>query len=52
MPLQQVVYRQLLYLVVIHAAVTAVLGTPLRWHKLARTGDFSSALEATRSARR
>ncbi len=52
MPLQQVVYRQLLYLVVMHAAVTAVLGTPLRWHKLARTGDFSSALEATRSARR
>jgi cellulose synthase/poly-beta-1,6-N-acetylglucosamine synthase-like glycosyltransferase len=52
MPLQQVVYRQLLYLVVIHAAVTAVLGTPLRWHKLARTGDFSSALEARESVRR
>jgi cellulose synthase/poly-beta-1,6-N-acetylglucosamine synthase-like glycosyltransferase/peptidoglycan/xylan/chitin deacetylase (PgdA/CDA1 family) len=51
MPLQQVVYRQLLYLVVMHAAVTAVLGAPLRWHKLARTGDFSSALEATRRAR-
>ena len=27
----------------IHAAVTAVLGAPLRWHKLHRTGDFSSA---------
>jgi hypothetical protein len=45
MPFQQFVYRQLLYLVVVHSAVTAALGTPLRWHKLARTGDFSSAPE-------
>jgi cellulose synthase/poly-beta-1,6-N-acetylglucosamine synthase-like glycosyltransferase/peptidoglycan/xylan/chitin deacetylase (PgdA/CDA1 family) len=43
LPLQQVVYRQLLYLVTIHSAVTAVLGAPLRWHKLNRTGDYTSA---------
>ena len=43
LPLQQIVYRQLLYLVTIHSVVTAVLGAPLRWHKLHRTGDFSSA---------
>jgi cellulose synthase/poly-beta-1,6-N-acetylglucosamine synthase-like glycosyltransferase len=43
LPLQQLVYRQLLYLVTIHSVVTAVLGSPLRWHKLHRTGDYSSA---------
>lgn len=43
MPLQQLVYRQLMYLVVIHSAVTALTGAPLRWHKLNRTGDFSAA---------
>ncbi|MEO6125437.1 MAG: bifunctional polysaccharide deacetylase/glycosyltransferase family 2 protein [Ilumatobacteraceae bacterium] len=43
MPLQQFVYRQLMYLVVIHSAVTALTGAPLRWHKLHRSGDFSAA---------
>jgi cellulose synthase/poly-beta-1,6-N-acetylglucosamine synthase-like glycosyltransferase len=43
LPLQQLVYRQLLYLVTIHSVVTAVLGAPLRWHKLQRTGDFTAA---------
>ncbi|HMC51493.1 MAG TPA: bifunctional polysaccharide deacetylase/glycosyltransferase family 2 protein [Acidimicrobiales bacterium] len=42
-PLQQFVYRQLTYLVVIQAAVTAVLGSRLRWHKLERTGEFAPA---------
>ena len=50
MPLQQIVYRQLLYLVVIHSAVTAVLGAPLRWHKLARTGNFSAVPLDTNAA--
>ncbi|RMI36670.1 glycosyltransferase [Actinomadura harenae] len=40
MPLQQVVYRQLLYLVVVQSVVTAVLGTRLRWHTIRRTGTF------------
>ena len=43
MPLQQLVYRQMMYLVVIHSVVTALIGAPLRWHKLNRTGDFSAA---------
>ena len=41
-PLQQFVYRQLMYLVIIQAAVTAVTGSRLRWHKLHRTGDFAA----------
>jgi len=40
-PFQQFVYRQLMYLVIIQAAVTAVTGSRLRWHKLQRTGDFA-----------
>lgn len=47
MPLQQVVYRQLMYLVVIHSVVTALTGAPLRWHKLHRSGDFSAAPAAS-----
>ncbi len=38
LPLQQIVYRQLMYLVVIQSLVTAVLGAPLRWHVIRRTG--------------
>ena len=36
LPLQQFVYRQLMYLVVIQSVVTAVAGSRLRWHKLHR----------------
>jgi len=39
MPLQQFVYRQLMYLVVIEAVISATLGTRLRWQHLERTGD-------------
>jgi len=38
LPFQQIVYRQIMYLVVVQAAVTALLGTRLRWHRMARTG--------------
>jgi cellulose synthase/poly-beta-1,6-N-acetylglucosamine synthase-like glycosyltransferase len=38
-PLQQFVYRQLMYLVVIESVASAIAGTRLRWHKLTRTGD-------------
>jgi cellulose synthase/poly-beta-1,6-N-acetylglucosamine synthase-like glycosyltransferase/peptidoglycan/xylan/chitin deacetylase (PgdA/CDA1 family) len=41
LPLQQIVYRQLMYLVVIQSLVTAILGAPLRWHVIRRTGVFS-----------
>jgi cellulose synthase/poly-beta-1,6-N-acetylglucosamine synthase-like glycosyltransferase/peptidoglycan/xylan/chitin deacetylase (PgdA/CDA1 family) len=40
MPLQQIVYRQLMYLVVIDAVILALMGTRLRWHRLVRTGEI------------
>jgi hypothetical protein len=43
LPLQQVVYRQLMYLVVIQSVATAGYGIRLRWHKLRRTGAMESA---------
>ncbi len=42
LPLQQFVYRQLMYLVVVQSVVTALTGARLPWHKLERSGDFSS----------
>ncbi|RNL62381.1 glycosyltransferase [Nocardioides marmoriginsengisoli] len=41
--LQQFVYRQLMYLVVIQSAASALYGIRLRWQKLRRTGDLESA---------
>ena len=41
LPLQQLVYRQLMYLVVIQSLVSAASGARLRWHKLERTGDVT-----------
>jgi len=37
-PLQQLFYRQLMYLVVIQSLGSAVVGARLRWHKLHRVG--------------
>ncbi|GAA4695499.1 bifunctional polysaccharide deacetylase/glycosyltransferase family 2 protein [Phytohabitans rumicis] len=39
LPLQQIAYRQLMYLVLFQSAVTALTGARLRWHKLHRTGE-------------
>jgi hypothetical protein len=39
LPLQQVVYRQLMYLVLVHSMVTAASGGRLHWQKLNRTGE-------------
>jgi hypothetical protein len=39
MPLQQFAYRQLMYLVVIESAASALRGVQLRWHRSERTGD-------------
>ncbi len=44
LPLQQVVYRQLMYLVVIQSIVSAFSGIRLRWHKMERTGGAGDAL--------
>jgi cellulose synthase/poly-beta-1,6-N-acetylglucosamine synthase-like glycosyltransferase/peptidoglycan/xylan/chitin deacetylase (PgdA/CDA1 family) len=42
LPLQQLVYRQLMYLVIIRSALTALAGARLRWQKLRRTGDVTA----------
>ncbi|GLX08518.1 bi-functional transferase/deacetylase [Microbispora sp. NBRC 16548] len=42
LPLQQFVYRQLMYLVVIQSVATAVLGVRLRWHTVRREGTFNT----------
>ncbi|MER7490983.1 bifunctional polysaccharide deacetylase/glycosyltransferase family 2 protein [Streptomyces sp. NPDC126497] len=39
LPLQQVVYRQLMYLVLFQACLTAVSGYRLPWQRLKRSGD-------------
>ncbi|MFJ5839910.1 bifunctional polysaccharide deacetylase/glycosyltransferase family 2 protein [Streptomyces shenzhenensis] len=43
MPLQQLAYRQLMYLVLIHSGITALAGGRLRWQKLKRTGEVGTA---------
>jgi cellulose synthase/poly-beta-1,6-N-acetylglucosamine synthase-like glycosyltransferase/peptidoglycan/xylan/chitin deacetylase (PgdA/CDA1 family) len=39
MPLQQFVYRQLMYLVVIESLISALAGTRIRWQRMERTGE-------------
>jgi hypothetical protein len=39
LPLQQFVYRQLMYIVLIQSMGTALTGARLRWHKLHRAGS-------------
>ena len=41
LPLQQVLYRQLMYLVTIQSVITALLGTRQRWHVIRRAGVFA-----------
>jgi cellulose synthase/poly-beta-1,6-N-acetylglucosamine synthase-like glycosyltransferase/peptidoglycan/xylan/chitin deacetylase (PgdA/CDA1 family) len=43
MPLQQLVYRQLMYLVVVESVLTALRGTRLRWRPTDRTGEVEAA---------
>jgi cellulose synthase/poly-beta-1,6-N-acetylglucosamine synthase-like glycosyltransferase/peptidoglycan/xylan/chitin deacetylase (PgdA/CDA1 family) len=43
MPLQQLVYRQLMYLVVVESVLAALRGTRLRWRPSQRTGDVEVA---------
>jgi cellulose synthase/poly-beta-1,6-N-acetylglucosamine synthase-like glycosyltransferase len=38
LPLQMILYRQMMYLVVIQSTVMALIGGRLRWHRMARTG--------------
>lgn len=46
LPAQQVVYRQLMYLVVVQSVVTALVGNRLRWHRMARTGQAAALVGA------
>jgi len=43
LPLQQFVYRQLMYLVVIQSVASASYGVRLRWQVMRRTGDLDAA---------
>jgi cellulose synthase/poly-beta-1,6-N-acetylglucosamine synthase-like glycosyltransferase/peptidoglycan/xylan/chitin deacetylase (PgdA/CDA1 family) len=42
LPLQQVAYRQLIYLVVFHSLASAVYGLRLRWQVMRRTGQLDA----------
>ncbi|MEU6343361.1 bifunctional polysaccharide deacetylase/glycosyltransferase family 2 protein [Streptomyces sp. NPDC046977] len=46
LPLQQILYRQLMYLVLLQSWITALTGGRLRWQKLRRTGAVESPLAA------
>ncbi|AGZ46224.1 bifunctional polysaccharide deacetylase/glycosyltransferase family 2 protein [Actinoplanes friuliensis] len=50
LPLQQFAYRQLMYLVLIQSALTAMTGGRLRWHKLHRAGLTGARNAATEAA--
>lgn len=49
LPLQQVVYRQMMYMVTIQSVVTALVGTRHRWQAMRRTGVFSDPAGAERA---
>ena len=42
LPLQQVVYRQLMYLVTVQSVITALVGTRHRWQAISRAGVFAN----------
>ncbi|MFD9125097.1 bifunctional polysaccharide deacetylase/glycosyltransferase family 2 protein [Kitasatospora sp. NPDC059571] len=44
LPVQQVVYRQLMYLVLLQSSITALTGGRLRWQKLRRTGEVAAPI--------
>jgi cellulose synthase/poly-beta-1,6-N-acetylglucosamine synthase-like glycosyltransferase/peptidoglycan/xylan/chitin deacetylase (PgdA/CDA1 family) len=49
MPFQQIIYRQLIYLVVFQSIVMALLGGRLGWHRMVRTGAARAHAEAARA---
>jgi cellulose synthase/poly-beta-1,6-N-acetylglucosamine synthase-like glycosyltransferase/peptidoglycan/xylan/chitin deacetylase (PgdA/CDA1 family) len=52
LPLQQFVYRQLMYLVVIQSVASALYGLRLRWQVIRRTGDMDAVPLLTASGDR
>ena len=51
LPLQQVVYRQLMYLVTIQSVITALIGTRQRWQVIRRAGIFADEPAVTQTPR-
>lgn len=49
LPVQQIVYRQLMYAVLIQSIITAAGGIRLGWHKLQRTGGLDALVSQNRS---
>jgi peptidoglycan/xylan/chitin deacetylase (PgdA/CDA1 family)/GT2 family glycosyltransferase len=43
LPLQQIIYRQLMYLVVVQSAASALYGLRLRWQSMRRSGVLDAA---------
>ncbi|MER7750771.1 bifunctional polysaccharide deacetylase/glycosyltransferase family 2 protein [Kitasatospora sp. NPDC097643] len=50
LPLQQFVYRQLMYLVVIQSVFTALAGSRLRWQRMQRYGSLQQSVPSVPSA--
>ncbi|MEU9188851.1 bifunctional polysaccharide deacetylase/glycosyltransferase family 2 protein [Streptomyces sp. NPDC048484] len=44
MPFQLIVYRQLMYLVVIQSVVAVLLGSRLKWHRMKRSGTAAEQI--------
>jgi cellulose synthase/poly-beta-1,6-N-acetylglucosamine synthase-like glycosyltransferase len=44
LPLQQIVYRQVMYLVLLQSVVTALTGRRLPWHKIQRSGAMAAEI--------
>ena len=49
LPLQQLVYRQLMYLVVIQSVSSALYGLRLRWQVIRRSGEMDAVPVAART---
>ncbi|MFF7112727.1 polysaccharide deacetylase family protein [Streptomyces albogriseolus] len=47
LPLQQILYRQLMYVVLLQSWITALTGGRLRWQKLRRTGVVGAPVNGT-----
>jgi cellulose synthase/poly-beta-1,6-N-acetylglucosamine synthase-like glycosyltransferase/peptidoglycan/xylan/chitin deacetylase (PgdA/CDA1 family) len=51
LPVQQVVYRQLMYMVTIQSVISALLGTRERWRAITRAGVFAEPVHAKAAQR-
>ncbi|MFC4832869.1 glycosyltransferase [Actinomycetospora chibensis] len=51
LPVQQIMYRQLMYVVLVQAVISALTGAGVRWQKLQRTGAVAEHLAPAAPAR-